>query len=138
MSIGEVARAVGMSVHALRYYERENLLLTNVNRSSAGDRRYTESDVSWLRICFRFRQTGMPLAELRRFADLVRQGAGNELERLEILQRHKAHIEEQVAALEHAHEIIAWKTSVYSEHLRQGTATGLWNPALSPQLADDR
>src|SRR6266508_1163886 len=52
LSIGDVARRTGLSVHALRFYEREGLLLSqHVSRGTGGHRRYSPEDVNWLRIC---------------------------------------------------------------------------------------
>ena len=127
-AIGEVAEAVGMSAHALRFYEREQLLIDSVSRDSGGRRRYSEADVDWLRICVRLRETGVPLAELKRFAALIRQGPGNERDRLALLNAQRARLDEQIQALEAAREIIAWKTEVYERHLRAGEAAGLWDP----------
>lgn len=127
-TIGEVAAAVGMSVHALRFYEREQLLISPIQRSAGGRRQYSAVDIDWLRICTRLRESGMPLTELQRFADFIRQGPGNEAERLRLLDAHRARVEKQIAALEEAREIIAWKTNVYQQHLQAGDAAGLWDP----------
>ncbi|OPX16456.1 MerR family transcriptional regulator [Gordonia sp. i37] len=127
-SIGEVADAVGMSVHALRFYEREDLLIGPIERTSGGRRRYREVDIDWLRICTRLRESGMPLADLRRFAALVREGSGNEAERLEILEGQRRRVDRQIRALRDARDIIDWKADVYREHLRTGDAVGLWDP----------
>ncbi|EFV13834.1 MerR family transcriptional regulator [Segniliparus rugosus] len=132
-AIGEVADAVGMSAHALRFYERERLLIGPVSRDSGGRRRYSEADVDWLRICVRLRATGVPLSDLKRFAALVRQGPGNERERLAFLSAQRARLDEQIEALEAARAIIAWKTEVYERHLRAGEAEGLWDPTLPAQ-----
>lgn len=74
----EVAARTGLSVHVLRFYERENLLLAPVRRTSGGRRVYGQQDVDSLSICTRLRALGMPLADLRAFAALVREGPGNE------------------------------------------------------------
>lgn len=129
-SIGEVADAVDMSVHALRYYEREQLLVGPIERTSGGRRRYSAIDIDWLRICARLRESGMPLAELKRFAALVRQGPGNEAQRLALLDAQRERVEAQIQALEQARDIIAWKTEVYEKHLREGEAVGLWDPTF--------
>lgn len=60
LTIGQVSERTGLSVHALRYYEREGLLLGTVPRSHGGRRRYSYEDVEWLRMCHRFRSCGMP------------------------------------------------------------------------------
>ncbi|MET9758274.1 MerR family transcriptional regulator [Streptomyces sp. NPDC006372] len=128
LSIGEVARRTGLSVHALRFYEREGLLVGPVQRTAGGRRRYTTVDVDWLLICVKLRESGMPLAELKRFAELVRRGPGNEAERLQLLDAHQQRVEAQIRALEECRSVIAWKTSVYAEHLARGEAGGLWDP----------
>src|SRR5205085_6769738 len=89
LSIGEVAQQTGLTVHALRYYEREGLLLTqHITRGTGGHRRYTAMDVKWLVLCIKLRASGMPLAQIRRYAELVREGPGNEQQRLELLCEH--------------------------------------------------
>jgi len=128
LSIGEVAERTGLSVHALRFYEREELLVGPVRRTAGGRRRYTAVDVDWLRICVKLRESGMPLAELRRFAELVRQGPGNEAERLDLLDAHQRRVEAQIRALEDCRSVIAWKVGVYADHLARGEADGLWDP----------
>jgi len=127
-SIGEAAAKVGMGIHALRFYERQGLLVSPIERTQGGRRRYTRTDVDWLRICIRLRDSGMPIAELQRFAALVRHGPGNEAERLALLDAQRHRVEEQIEALEQAREIIAWKTDVYRQHVEQGNAAGLWDP----------
>ncbi|MDA3646330.1 MerR family transcriptional regulator [Saccharopolyspora indica] len=128
LSIGDVAERTGLSVHALRFYEREGLLVGPVERTAGGRRRYTGADVDWLLICVKLRESGMPLADLKRFAELVRCGPGNEAERLRLLDDHRQRVDAQMAALEECRSLIAWKVGVYAEHLARGAAGGLWDP----------
>ncbi|MFF7250195.1 MerR family transcriptional regulator [Embleya sp. NPDC008237] len=128
LSIGEVAERTGLSVHALRFYEREGLLVGPVQRTSGGRRRYTSLDVEWLLICVKLRESGMPLVDLKHFAELVRRGPGNEAERLQLLDAHRQRVDAQIQALEECRSVIAWKVGVYAEHLARGEADGLWDP----------
>ncbi|ARF52845.1 MerR family transcriptional regulator [Streptomyces gilvosporeus] len=128
LSIGEVAERTGLSVHALRFYEREGLLVGPVRRTSGGRRRYTSIDVEWLLICVKLRESGMPLADLKHFAELVRRGPGNEADRLRLLDAHRQRVDAQIQALEECRSVIAWKVGVYAEHLARGEADGLWDP----------
>lgn len=127
-SIGEVAEHTGLSVHALRYYERQELLIGPVRRTSGGRRAYTATDVDWIRICVKLRESGMPLADLTRFAGLVRQGPGNEEQRLRLLDEHRQRVEAQIHALNECRSLIEWKVGIYTEHLHAGTVDGLWDP----------
>jgi DNA-binding transcriptional MerR regulator len=127
LSIGDVARETGLSVHALRYYEREGLMVSqHVARGTGGHRRYTPQDVYWLRICIKLRASGMPLSKIRHFAELVREGPGNEQQRLELLQEQQRHVENQLAELEECLRIITRKVGVYEQQLADGAAQDLW------------
>ena len=127
-SIGQAAERTGLSIHTLRFYERENLLVSDVARTSSGRRRYTQTDVEWLAICVRLRESGMPLAQLAEFAELVRQGPGNENQRLELLRQHKSRVQAQLASLQHCLDVIEMKVAVYETHVEHDAAEGLWDP----------
>jgi DNA-binding transcriptional MerR regulator len=128
LSIGQVAERTGLSVHALRFYEREGLLADPVRRESNGRRVYTEDDVEWLDMCIKFRSSGMPLDTIRKYTDLVRQGPGNEQARLELLRSHQDDVAAQIDELNECMRVITHKVTVYQEHLNAGTANSLWAP----------
>lgn len=126
LSIGDVAQHTGLSVHALRFYERERLLVSeHVARGTGGHRRYTPDDVHWLRICTKLRASGMPLAKIRRMAELVREGPGNEPERLELLREQQQHVENQLAELQECHRIITRKVGIYQRQLTDANGPDL-------------
>jgi DNA-binding transcriptional MerR regulator len=126
LSIGQVAERTGLSVHTLRMYEREGLFTTEVRRTATGRRVYGQADLDWLEVCTKFRASGMPLQVIRRFADLVRNGPGNEAERLELLRAHQCRVERQLAQLHDCLDLIAGKVATYQQHVNAGTATDLW------------
>ena len=128
LSIGTVSEATGMSVHALRFFEREGIFLRSIPRSDGGHRVYEQADVDWLLLCNRLRESGMPIATIRRFADLVRAGAGNEEARLALLQEHERLVRAEIAQLNACLEVIHGKVATYEQHLGEGTAEGLWAP----------
>jgi DNA-binding transcriptional MerR regulator len=96
LTIAEAAAATGLTPHTLRYYERDGLLLDAVERASSGHRRYTERDLGWIHLLTRLRATGMPIREIREYAELVRQGEGTEPQRMALLQAHLAAIEMKI------------------------------------------
>ena len=68
MKVGELARASGLSIRTLRYYD-ELGLLTPSRRSPAGHRLYGDHDVQRLyRICL-LRRAGLALAEIGKALD---------------------------------------------------------------------
>ncbi|MDV9172281.1 MerR family transcriptional regulator [Streptomyces sp. W16] len=129
LSIGEVAQRTGLSVHALRFYEREGLFANPVRRLSNGRRIYHEEDLEWLAICTKLRSSGMPLVMIRQYIELVRQGPGNEHERLEVLRRHETHVETQIRELQDTLAVMRHKVRIYEDHVTRGEADRLWNPS---------
>lgn len=88
-SIAEAAEMLGLTTHTLRYYERDGLMLAPVARAASGHRRFTDGDLQWITLVTRLRATGMPIRDVRRYAELVRAGDGNEDERLALLRAHR-------------------------------------------------
>ena len=81
LTIADAARATGVSAYTLRYYERAGLI-NGVDRADSGHRRYSDEDLAWIEVLQCLRATGMPIQRIRRYAELVRAGEGNESERL--------------------------------------------------------
>ena len=121
LSIAEAAELTGLTADTLRYYERDGLMLRPVPRASSGHRQYAEGDVTWIRLITKLRSTGMPIRDVRRYADLVRAGNGNEQERLDLLRAHRqvvlarlAEVQDHLGAIDHK--------------------IGLYEDAISPSL----
>jgi DNA-binding transcriptional MerR regulator len=64
MQIGIVAKKIGLSVDAIRFYER-NGLLPRPPRTEGGFRRYGENDVETLAFVRRVQGLGFKLSEIR-------------------------------------------------------------------------
>jgi DNA-binding transcriptional MerR regulator len=128
MSIAEAARRAGVSVHTLRYYERAGLVVTPVDRTHSGRRRYQDEDLKWISICTKLRATGMPIKAIRRYAQLVSAGPGNEQERLALLEAHRADVTAKLAEVEENLKLIDHKIDVYRGRLDAGDADQLWAP----------
>jgi len=72
-SIGAVAAELGLSVEALRYYERAGL--SAPARDSGGRRDYNEFDVDQLRLVTGLRAVGIPIELIRQLLSAKVQGA---------------------------------------------------------------
>lgn len=73
LTIEQAAEATGVSVEALRYYEREGLMPDPTPRDSSGRRRYGRRDLACIAGLVMLRETGMPIADIRVIADLSRR-----------------------------------------------------------------
>jgi len=119
MTIAEVARETDLSIHTLRYYERARLLIP-VERNGLGHRRYSAKDIEWIGVCTKLRATGMPISQIRRYAELVREGPGNEAERLALLEAHGEVVRGRLIEIRRNLELIDHKIGVYRERLAGG------------------
>ncbi len=116
LTIADAARLTGVSTHTLRYYERAGLI-NGVGRADSGHRRYSDEDLAWIEVLQRLRATGMPIARIRRYAELVRAGEGNEAERLALLEEHRDAVRAELARVHQHLEFIDRKIAIYEEKL---------------------
>jgi DNA-binding transcriptional MerR regulator len=103
LSIAEAARRTGVSV-------------------------YHQRDLDWIVVCTKLRATGMPIKAIRRYAELVSAGHGNEQERLALMEAHRADVIAKLAEIQENLEIIDHKIDVYRGRLAAGDADQLWAP----------
>src|SRR5215203_5254239 len=68
MNVGEVAELAGVTVRTLHHYDRIGLL-TPSERTAAGYRRYTPSDLDRLHRVLVYRELGFPLEEVATLLD---------------------------------------------------------------------
>ena len=113
LTISEAADRTGLTRHTLRYYERDGLML-GVGRAGSGHRRYSEHDLGWIELITKLRATGMPIREVRRYAELVRAGDGNEDERLSLLRGHRERVLAQIDTMAEYLDAINMKISYYA------------------------
>ncbi|MGV9263870.1 MerR family transcriptional regulator [Kitasatospora sp. NPDC003701] len=137
LSIGEVSERTGLSVHALRFYEHEGLFVNPVRRGPGGRRVYGQDDVAWLDVCIILRASGMPVTALRRYADLVREGAGNVEERLALMREHQERVTAEISRLTESLDLIRFKVGVYEDLVDQGGAAAHQCHAPSPSAEAD-
>jgi len=123
LSIGEVAERTGLSVHTLRFYEREGILANPVRRDPGGRRVYHEDDVDWLTLCMILRSSGMPVPAIRRYTELARAGDGTEAERLALLRTHRERVLDQMDQLRKCLDLVNFKIGVYEDALDQLAAS---------------
>lgn len=77
MKIGEVAKETGLSVKAIRFYEKIGLIPASERSFGSGYRLYTEQDARRLRLIQRFKLLGLKLSEIKEIvASLKLKGEG--------------------------------------------------------------
>ncbi|MGI8926466.1 MAG: MerR family transcriptional regulator [Tepidiformaceae bacterium] len=116
MRIGALARQLGTTPHALRFYERRGLLPA-AGRTENGYREYTEAEADRLRLLRGLRQLDLPLVEAAELASVCADGRcdrvsqdlraalarkrlelAQQIEELRFLDQHLAHLAGQLSA----------------------------------------
>lgn len=119
LRIGELAGRSGRSVHTIRWYEAQGLL-PGVARDSGGRRVYHPLHVDWLELIDRLKRTGMSVAQIRAYAELVRAGRATLRERQALLAAHRQHVERTITEWQQALDLITRKVDFYDEWLATG------------------
>lgn len=112
-TISEVVAFTGLTAHTLRWYERIGLM-PDVDRSHTGQRRYTNRDLDWLAFVGKLRLTGMPVAHMVRYAELVRLGEQTFEERRELLESTRRDVLHRMAELQDTLAVLDHKINFYA------------------------
>ncbi|WP_284303118.1 MerR family transcriptional regulator [Mobilicoccus caccae] len=114
-TVTEAAEMLGVSTHTIRYYER--LGLVEVPRDTAGHRRYDGNALRRLTFLVRMRVSGMGMADLQRYVDLIEGGDATVPERLEMMLEHRDTIRLRIAELQLSLAATEYKIATYGGHL---------------------
>jgi DNA-binding transcriptional MerR regulator len=99
VKIGELARHAGMTVQAIRFYERHGLIPAPP-RTDAGYRVYGDADLRRLQFIRQAKRLGFFLQEVIRILKLRQSGACPCEEVIDILEDHLRETEEQMTRLQ--------------------------------------
>ncbi|MEW2545058.1 MerR family transcriptional regulator [Streptomyces sp. NPDC047002] len=113
-TISEVAAFTGLTAHTLRWYERIGLM-PHVDRSHTGQRRFSNRDLDWLSLVAKLRLTGMPVADMIRYAELVRAGETTFAERRELLLHTRRDVLARIAELQDTVAVLDQKIGFYAD-----------------------
>ncbi|MFD9908272.1 MerR family transcriptional regulator [Streptomyces sp. NPDC059063] len=116
-TISEVAEVTGLTAHTLRWYERIGLM-PHIDRSHTGQRRYRNRDLDWLTFVGKLRLTGMPVADMVRYAELVRAGDHTFAQRQELLEQTRRDVRARIAELHDTLAVLDYKIDFYGDARR--------------------
>ncbi|MFI9510561.1 MerR family transcriptional regulator [Nocardia sp. NPDC052566] len=111
-SIGDAAERSGLSRDTLRWYERIGLM-NYIGRDHTGKRRFSDRDLDWLSLIGRLRTTGMSVADMVRYAELVRAGDATLPERLDMFRNTRAEVLAKIDELQQTVAVLDYKIAVY-------------------------
>ncbi|MDN3955549.1 MerR family transcriptional regulator [Sporolactobacillus laevolacticus] len=117
-TIGQIAEKTHLSIHTLRYYEKEGIV-PFIKRTESGIRIYEEEHIDWFKFLNCLRKTGMSITRLKDFSDLTLQGDETIDQRIQILEQQRKFIEGQIEILMSYIEMINFKTEMYSKQKKE-------------------
>ena len=112
MNIKQFSILTNISPHTLRYYEKMGLL-KQIERNTSGHRNFTQKDVVWVEFIKRLKETGMPLKQILKYADLRNIGLSTSELRMKILEKHAVLLEEKIAEEQSHLQMLRQKIQYY-------------------------
>ncbi|WP_059050407.1 MerR family transcriptional regulator [Paenibacillus senegalimassiliensis] len=95
LTIGEIAKEVGLNIGAIRFYERKGLL-EPAARSKQNNRLYTEHELNWLVFIKCLRETGMSVEHIKNYYDKVQAGTSTLPERIQLIEQQKQKLQDDI------------------------------------------
>lgn len=118
-TIGEVSEMLDLPSSTIRYYDKQGLL-PFLERES-GIRKFSDGDISSLRLIDCLKKTGMPIKDIQQFSVWLQQGDDSIKERMELFQERRRIVEQQMKDLEKTLELIEHKCWYYETAYEAGT-----------------
>jgi DNA-binding transcriptional MerR regulator len=114
----EASEQTGLTLDTLRYYERLGLF-GPVQRTSSGQRIYTDWDVAWVRLLVCLRNAGLGIADLQRFTGRLRDHTDSPTGVVELLEDHRSRLRGEITKLNLALDVLDDKITYYREQEAQ-------------------
>ncbi|GEO69636.1 MerR family transcriptional regulator [Levilactobacillus acidifarinae] len=117
MNIKEASLKTGVSVAAIRYYEKEGLI-PSIDRSEAGNRIIDERILRRIRFVIQMRSVGMSIENLRRYSQLFDAQEDNTAEQIALLKEQLDVMAEKRDDLQAAIDHLTYKLAHFEDHMR--------------------
>lgn len=119
-SIKEAAQMLNIPVSTIRYYDKEGLL-PSLERRRSGYRVFSERDIETLKVVIWLKKAHMPLKEIARFIQLLKEGDASLRQRLELFERRRRIMEQQLGEDQAVLDFINYKCNYYCAAVEAGT-----------------
>lgn len=124
MTIKEVCQKFEITPDTLRYYERVGVI-PEVNRTSGGNRDFTEEDLKWVKNAICLREAGVSVESIAEYVKLFQQGDVTIAARLSLLAETREQVLAARKKYDDALERLDYKISRYEDAMKTGVLT--WN-----------
>lgn len=111
-SINEVAEICEVTAHTLRFYDKEGLL-PFVGRNGAGNRIFTDQDLTLIKVICCLKNTGMSIKDIKKYIEMTMEGEATAEARRNIMLAHRKEVVRQMDELKKNLNIIDLKVAFY-------------------------
>ena len=112
MQIGEFSKHSGLTIDAIRYYEKIGLIPLPL-RDGGGRRIYGEDHLVWVDFLDVLKSTGMGVKDMASYVELRTHGAKSIPERLELLTRHHQKVRKEIERLQKIDAVLSDKITTF-------------------------
>lgn len=117
-TIGQVAEMFDLPVSTLRYYDKQGLF-PELERTS-GIRRFGDTELEALRVIECLKKAGMEIKDIRLFMEWCSEGPSTYPKRKAMFEERKAHMESEIAKMNHALDMLRFKCWYYEQAIQDG------------------
>lgn len=117
---------LGIPASTLRYYDSEGLL-PELERDSAGRRRFSDRDVEACRMIECLKESRLSVDNIREFMTMAAKGDDTLAQRLEFFEEGRESVQREIEQLERALAVIDYKRWYYQQALAAGTEDAVRN-----------
>lgn len=119
-TIGQVAKKSGLNIETLYFYDRQGLL-TFIKHDQAGRRIFTYNDMEMIMTILHLKNADVPLKEIKKFIDWRIAGDSTLQEWADFISEQKKILDQKIAELVKAQQILEYKEWYYQRALKAGT-----------------
>ncbi|MFC9710596.1 MerR family transcriptional regulator [Paenibacillus sp. NPDC056933] len=117
-SISEASAQLNIPDSTLRYYEKKGLLPL-IERDDAGRRLFSENQMALLETLVCLKNTHMPISQIKRYIDWIVEGNRTLDARLEMMQKHKQAVLDEISIMQESLKGIDYKITRYTHQIQE-------------------
>jgi DNA-binding transcriptional MerR regulator len=136
-TVGQAANMLGVAPSTLRYYESQGLLPA-LARTSGGQRVFSDTDLEACRMIECLKQSGLSLADVKTFMDMVAEGDATLADRCTLFEARRKSLEAEIEDMKRILSVLEYKCWYYNRAAEAGTEDAVRNVASSDVPAELR
>ena len=119
-TIKQVSEKMNIPISTIRYYDKKGLL-PFLEKAESGYRLFKDSDLQMLQVIECFKSTGMSIAEMQQFVEMVKRGDASLQERYDLFLEREKVVQKELDELEKQMKVIQHKLWYYKTAIEAGT-----------------